>query len=307
MDIATTRRLIAGWMLCAAAPFVWGVNDIVGLSDIDLGAWSPATGTLSGSDEFCVSTDPGLGASGKAGNYGAQVTPLAGSLFELTSTSLPGARIPASIAFEDLIAGVSEVLVPGVLTQRNKNGVLECLGPNNARLSVSLAAADLVAVPPGEYLAPLQFAGQRANRRQIADFVARVRVLELIRISGLDPINLGAFEGLGDLRGGDDFCIFSNAASATYTVTAYGQGAAGALTLSSGADELPYALEYDDGSGFVPVPANSPVQRVNAVSGAVDCSGGSNARIRVTASHADLLSAPTGTYSGELTLLVAPL
>ncbi|MFU8816370.1 MAG: hypothetical protein ACNA7W_13550 [Pseudomonadales bacterium] len=306
MDIATVRRLIAGWMLCGAAPFAWPVNDVAGLGDIDLGVWSPATGSLTGGDDFCVSTDPGLGASGKAGNYGVLVTPLASTAFELVSASAPGAVIPATIDFEDLISGVVETLVPAALTQRNKNGLLDCVGPNNARLSLTLAAADLVAAPPGEYLAPLQFTGQRANKAQSRDFVARVRVLELIRISGLDPIDLGAFDGVNDARGGDDFCIYSNSASGIYSVTAYGQGA-GELLMTSGAEQVGYALEYDDGSGFVPVPANSPVQRGNAESGAVDCGGGSNARIRITAARSDLESVPAGVYSGELTLLVAPM
>ena len=289
-----------------ATPSLWAVNDIIGLSSIDLGVWSPAVGNVGGNDDFCVTTDPGLGASGRAGDYGVRVAPLAGSGFDLTPLTAAGPTIPVLITFQDLLSGVTETLVPSVLTARNKTGTLNCTG-NNAQLSVDIGAADLAAVPPGEYLAPLRFSAQRANRQQSVDFNARIRVLQLIRISGLDPVDLGTFDGANDALGGDDFCVYTNSADGAYTVTAYTMSPGGALVLASGTALVPYTLEYDDGSGFVPMPTDVPVSRANAFSTGVNCDGGSNASIRVRATNADLRAAPAGNYSSELTLLVSPM
>jgi hypothetical protein len=187
-------------------------------------------------------------------------------------------------------------------------GFANCIGANNARLVVSLAAADVAVVPPGDYEALFQFTGRGTANRTLSDeFRVRVRSLPLIRISGLDPIDLGPFDGANDMRGSDDFCVFSNAPSGGYTITVSGQGGSGEFIVASGLEQIPIAVELDDGAGFVPVSPNAPQQKSNASSAGLDCGGGSNASVRVSALSADLVDAAAGVYSGELTLMVAPI
>jgi hypothetical protein len=171
---------------------------------------------------------------------------------------------------------------------------------------VSLSAAELAAVPPGDYVAPLRFTS-RTYLSASSNFEARIRVLGLVRVSGLDAIDLGDFDGLNDLEGGDQFCIYSNNGSGAYTVTASGQGAGGAFTVSTGADTIPLALEYDDGSGYAAMNPLTALTRGNASTGNVDCGGGSNANVRVAARAADMQVALSGAYVGEITFTVAPL
>jgi len=307
MDRAAVRKLAAVCALCAAAPAAWGLTDLARLDDVDLGAWSGGGSAATGADDFCVANDPGLGNSGNPGNYGLEVRPLAGTTFELVSTADPAMRLPVQIAFDDLIAGTSETLVPAVLTQRNKRAVVNCAAPDNARLTVRASPAALQSVPPGDYVASFRFTARQASRVRTADFTARVSIRYLIRISGLDSIDLGTFSGVADARGGDDFCVYTNNPAGTYAITAYGQGPTGSMLLRSAGAEVPFLLEYDDGSGFTQLSPNVPVTRGNASGSAPDCAGASNAGIRVTAGAAALRDAPAGTYTGELVLMVAPL
>lgn len=305
MDRAAVRKLAAACALWAAAPAAWPLTDLTNLDDVDLGSWTG--GAAAAADDFCVANNPGLGNSGNPGNYGVQVTPLAGTAFELISTTDPALRLPVQIDFHDLVTGAIETLTPSVATQRNKRAVSNCAAPANARLTVRATAAALSGLPPGDYLASFRVTARQASRQRSADFAARIRIQYLIRISGLDPINLGTFDGVSDSRGGDDFCVYSNNASGIYSVTAYGQGPGGDLLLSDGGHNVPYVLEYDDGAGFAPQPANTPITRANAHAGAPDCGGASNAAIRVTVGAATLRDAPAGTYADELVLVVAPL
>jgi len=236
------------------------------------------------------------------------VEPLAGTVFELLSVTDPGRTIPVAFSFQDLLDGFSEVLVPAVYSPREMNGVRDCVGANNARLQVSAAASDVALAPPGDYQALFRFRGRgTANRSLSEDFAVTLSILQLIRISGLDPIDLGTYAGVDDLRGGDDFCVFSNSPTGMYNLTVSGQGAGGDFIAESAGSRIPLMVEVDDGSGFVGAAPNAPALKNNAASNSLDCGGASNASIRVTARASDMQDLQGGVYSGELTLIVAPI
>jgi len=307
MDAARHRATLLACLLWLAAPAAWAVTDIAGLGGVDLGTWTPATGNASNFDDFCVAAR--RGNSQNPGPYAVRVTPLTGTRFELRSVSNPAAVIPLTLAFQDLIDGGQEALVPATFTVREQTGARTCTGTNNARLIATAASTDILAAPPGEFQGLFRLTARDvppANELS-RDFSIRLRLAELIRISGLDSIDLGAFDGVQDRRGVDDFCVYSNGLTGRYTVTGTGQGAAGAFRVQSGTASLPFVVEYDDGAGLLPMTPNLPLAKLNAVSTSIDCVGGNNASIRVSIAADDMQQAPPGVYTGEIILLVAPI
>ncbi len=306
MAMATLVRFVGILLVAFATGNAWAVIEIDGLGDIDLGTWAPASGSISDSEDFCVAAR--RGNSSNPGPYAVMVSPLVGTQFELVSVADPGVTIPVSLSFQDIRSGLSVVLTPSVFSSREMTGVANCIGTNNARIGLTIAAGDLALAPPGDYQASFRLTGQgTANRTLSQDFTLTLRTLPVIQISGLDPIDLGIYDGVSDLQGGDDFCVFSNSATGAYTVTASGQGSNGSFAVLGGVAGIPLSVEYDDGSGFVPMVANTPSVQANADDGGIDCTGASSARIRVRALSADMQAADGGIYSGELTLLVAPI
>jgi hypothetical protein len=306
MDVA--RLIAAGFLLIGfTMPSAHAVEQIIGLDNLEFGLWTPAQGNVSASDDFCVAAQ--RANSRRPGPYAVRVTPLASTVFELRGIVDPAAVIPLALTFQDLTDGVTSPLVPATFSPREQAGVLPCSGVNNARLIATALASGIVAAPPGEYQGQFQFTGQSIPpKTQISrNFQVRLRVAEMIRISGLDSIDLGAFDGVNSRQGEDDFCVYSNGMTGRYTVTGYGQGGGGAFQVASGAGTLPVQVEYDDGTGLAPMTPGAPAQKQNADRVSIDCIGGSNAQIRTTVEAADLRNAPAGTYAGEITLIVAPI
>lgn len=306
MDAA--HRIAAGFLLLILATCsAHAVEQIIGLDNLEFGLWTPAQGNVSAADDFCVAAQ--RASSRRPGPYAVRVTPLTSTIFELRGVVDPNAVIPITLTFQDLTDGVTTPLVPATFSPREQAGVLPCSGVNNARLIASALASGIVAAPPGEYQGQFQFTGQSIPpRTQLSrNFQVRLRVAEMIRISGLDPIDLGAFDGVSNRQGEDDFCVYSNGLTGRYTVTGYGQGGNAEFQVASGAGTLPVQVEYDDGTGFVTMAPGAVAQKQNADGVSLDCIGGSNAHLRTTVEAAALRNAPAGTYTGEITLIVAPI
>jgi hypothetical protein len=129
----------------------------------------------------------------------------------------------------------------------------------------------------------------------------------LIMISNLGDINLGTYSGAGNLTGNDAFCVYRNGAG-NYNITMNGDGATNAYTLSDGGtNTLAYSVDFNNGG----VNAMTTLTALTAQTGAdtvdTDCStGGDNVSVDVTVSNAALAAAPAGTYTGVLTMIVAP-
>lgn len=135
-------------------------------------------------------------------------------------------------------------------------------------------------------------------------------VPELILISGMADVSFGTWSGSGDLDGNEDVCIYTNKAAGTYVVTATGDGAANAFTVTDGSNTIAYAVAYNDVSGTTGEAALTTnvqsAQQSGADTSSQSCGGSDNANFHVTVTEANLLAAPAGAYSGTLTLVVEP-
>lgn len=133
-----------------------------------------------------------------------------------------------------------------------------------------------------------------------------ITVDDEVRISNLGDIVLGTFAGV-DASGTSAACIYRNSAT-TYQITASGNGTANAFTLTDGTGTVGYSVTYADGA-TVADSMSSGIALVgqDGADTDVDCAAtGNNALIGVTVAAADAAALPAGSYSGTLTLVVAP-
>jgi hypothetical protein len=133
---------------------------------------------------------------------------------------------------------------------------------------------------------------------------------ELVRISDLQDIDLGTFDGAA-LDGTDDVCVWSTTRG--YSITATGDGGGGAFTLTANTsdDFLDYAVEWAESAGQTsgtPLTSGTSLGNLTTTATSTDCNGGNdtNATVIVAVAEDDLAAVTADSYSGTLTLLVAP-
>ena len=138
-----------------------------------------------------------------------------------------------------------------------------------------------------------------------------VTIPNLILISGMADIGFGTYSGVGDLNQNEDICIYTNKAAGTYRVTGSGSGGGGAFTLSDGTNTLAYNVFYNDVTGTTgeqQLTSGTPLGSQNgANTTSQNCGGSNDANYHVQILGTNLLAAPSGAYSGTLTLLVEPV
>lgn len=133
-----------------------------------------------------------------------------------------------------------------------------------------------------------------------------------VRITGLSDVAFGTVANLAsDSLNSQNICVFSNSQTNGYYVQATGSGAGGAFTLASGGNALAYEVQWNQASGQSAGAQLSPnVALTGQVSSATQpsCNSGpsSSASLIIILRSAQLSAATAGTYSGTLTLLVAP-
>ena len=134
-----------------------------------------------------------------------------------------------------------------------------------------------------------------------------------VRISGLSDVAFGSISNLAaDIVRSESICVYAKAKPTDrYSVSASGSGTGGAFTLSSGTAELPYDVQYsgspNQSSGTQLTP-NQPLSGQQNSASSDDCSSGplKTASLVIILRSTALGAAIGGTYSGTLTLLVAP-
>lgn len=132
----------------------------------------------------------------------------------------------------------------------------------------------------------------------------------LVRISGLDDLDLGTFQGTG-LSGTDQLCVWST--TRAYRVIAEGDGTGGSFTLTGGdnGDALAYDVQWaataGAGSGDA-LTSGTALGNQSTSAATSDCNGGANpnATVIVTVADTELASVTEDTYAGTLTLTVEP-
>lgn len=136
-----------------------------------------------------------------------------------------------------------------------------------------------------------------------------------VRISGLSDVAFGTITNFAvDSVQSQSVCVYSKSPpSNNYRITASGSGAGGSFLLSSGSSTLPYELQWSATPGQSvgsQLLANQPLtgQQSTASTAVDDCSKGpaTTASLIVILRSAALAAASSGTYTGTLTLLVAP-
>jgi hypothetical protein len=139
---------------------------------------------------------------------------------------------------------------------------------------------------------------------------------DTVRISGLSDVAFGTVSDFAsDSVMSQSLCLHAKAPPGdNYRITATGSGAGGSFLLSSGSGTLPYDVQWNDAAGKtsgVQLIANQPLSAQQSTSGSGspdDCSKGpaTTASLIVILRSSALAAASSGTYSGTLTLLVAP-
>lgn len=127
-------------------------------------------------------------------------------------------------------------------------------------------------------------------------------VPNLVRVSGLDDMDLGVFAG-GDLKASDNLCVYRNVSGA-YAVTAVGGNNPAAFVLghTEGSAAVPYQVSF----GGVALQAGQASTTISGAStSSTSCHGGSNAEIAVQVSANDVVAtAKPGLYADVLTVVI---
>lgn len=237
-----------------------------------------------------------------------QVTTISPTTFVLTNGA---SQIPFSAVWRDLAGSAVHTLAPGVPSGDIFTGLGTGCPPQplNARLTVTFPESALLVAPPGTYTAAfmmwVESSGQgRPRIRQTINF--SLTITGVVRISQLNDIHLGTFDGLSDLVASDSLCVFRNFPGA-YGVRVSGQGAGGAFVLVNGTSQVPAAVTWNDGTGAATLAPGALLSgRANAYSADPDCAGGAanNAVLGVSVRAADMQVADPGLHSGVLTVTV---
>lgn len=132
-----------------------------------------------------------------------------------------------------------------------------------------------------------------------------------VQISGLSDVAFGTVDPSTAASDAQDVCVWSNTSGRGYSLTATGSGVANAFTLSDGTNNLAYAVEWADSSGQSAGSVLTPATALGGLaSTAVNptCSAGpaASASLIVKLTTADMQAAVAGSYTGTLTLVVAP-
>jgi hypothetical protein len=142
---------------------------------------------------------------------------------------------------------------------------------------------------------------------------------KLAQISAMSDLTIGSYTlGGGDQHMETAACVYSSSVNGGYKVTATGSGASNAFTLTDGASHtLAYSVIWNSGGvgalGTTGAALTSGTQTASLTGGATDsatCAGavaGPTAQVNVNILGSALDAAPAGTYTGTLTLVVAPV
>lgn len=296
------------WRSVLLLPVLWGSEaqarvDIAPTAVTIPLAWSG--GDLVVSRDFCV---PSTQEPAPSGTTIIPYRVIGNAPFSLASGAN---QIPFSVIWQDLYAGQSRTLSPNVPTAFSFTGATAgCPSGNNGRLMLTLPEASLYAAPPGAYTTNfvLDVENTGAGRKKFKTTVTlNLNLPGLIRISQLNDINLGIFDGINNMQASDTACVFRNLAG-NYGVRVSGQGAGGAFVLVNGASQVPFSATWNDGTGAAMLTPNVLLSgRRNVYTASGDCAGGAanNATLGVSALAADINNATvTGAHVGQLTILV---
>jgi hypothetical protein len=132
-----------------------------------------------------------------------------------------------------------------------------------------------------------------------------------IQISGLSDVVFGTVDPSIAASSAENVCVWSNTSGRGYAVTAAGNGASNAFTLTNGTATLAYSVEWAGSSGQAsgtPLTTGTPLTGLSSTATSPTCAAGpaTTASLVVKMTAANLQAAVASTYNGTLTLVVAP-
>jgi hypothetical protein len=146
----------------------------------------------------------------------------------------------------------------------------------------------------------------------VAGVSVDLEVAQLYRISGIQDVTFSTFSGSGDLTATRSVCVWTNSASGSYRVTAHGDGADQAFTVAKQGDPskvIPYTVAWITVDGTIGLTKQQgSANRTGANTVSASCASGpaAPASFEITVDDAQILSRPSGTYVGILTLSISP-
>jgi hypothetical protein len=134
-----------------------------------------------------------------------------------------------------------------------------------------------------------------------------------VHISALSDVAFGTITNFSaDAVSSQSLCVYAKARPLdNYEITASGSGAGGAFVLTSGSRTLPYEVQWSNSANQTSgtqLLANQALTGQHNNAAVDDCSTGpaTTASLIVIVRSSALSAASSGTYTGTLTLLVAP-
>lgn len=133
------------------------------------------------------------------------------------------------------------------------------------------------------------------------------------RITGLSDVNFATINNfITDQTRAQDVCANTNSPSRRYSVLAQGSGSGFAFTLKSGSATLAYEVQWTDRAGQTTgtnLTANIVSSGFTGINSNLNCRGGNfpDASLITILRSSSLNSARAGTYTGTLTLILAPI
>ena len=132
-----------------------------------------------------------------------------------------------------------------------------------------------------------------------------------VKITGIEDVTFGTVDPASDASNAQDVCVWSNTPGRVYNITATGSGDSNAFTLTDGSETLTYGVEWADTSGQTTGTALTSGSALTAQSSTAiqpDCAAGpaNSASLIVKMTAAQLQAAIASSYTGTLTLVVAP-
>lgn len=329
LGLITCILLLAGNIQAKEKSFV----NLEALPDIAFGLWSAGDGSQARTSLVCAASsnyndafnDPPPVEIPPAVhlpyNFRAVDRDTAGSyvLYLDGDTANTGnATIQVSLSHRDIKQGAGyEVLTESIYDSHAHVGQFKnCNNGDNSELQVSITSAELeqsrAGLFSGRMKARIRGGTDGITTSKNQNFAVSISIANIVKVSALNDIVLGAWSGVGNITREETFCVYSNNAAAAYTVaisSAY-QDAGGNFFLKNAAQtqSIPYTLQFID-SAVLPggtVVSTTPIAGTgnNAM---VNCGGADNTKLTVTINQPDLQISKTDNYDDTLILLVAPI
>jgi hypothetical protein len=166
----------------------------------------------------------------------------------------------------------------------------------------------MTGVALGTIVAGQAFAGALGGT-STDDSIVTLEVVDLVQITNVDNIPLGAYSGTGVLSGATQYCVFRNGGD-DYTMKLSTDTGSFKVSSASTLDDINFTVKVDgdsDASDGQDLTYNTASTGI-AGSGLANCGGADNGAIQVSFTQTDLLAASTGSdYTATMTLLVEPI